>query len=164
MQDVNAAWSVLHDPRARNADLTLRRATAPAMTPASSPVARPMPRTGRPAVVLDDVDDDGAVLPFLVRVGPVVLLLGVLLVIFVVTAFAAGNRSVGPPRATTGITGVPEVGTCIDIRQVDIVAVGCESPVALRVEGVVEPGEQCAAEAVPVWWEEDALLCVRPQS
>jgi curved DNA-binding protein CbpA len=162
MQDVNAAWTVLSDPRARrDYDRSLRPPTT------TAPVARPTAQSARPSrpiVVLDDDDDDaGPALPFLVRVGPVVLLLGVLLTIFVVTAFAAGTRSVdGPSRSPDPDT--PEVGTCIDVQRLEIVPVDCASPVALRVQAVVEPPATCKDELVPVWWEEDEVLCVRPKS
>jgi curved DNA-binding protein CbpA len=159
MQDVNAAWSVLQDPRARrDYDRTLARPE-----PTAAPVARPVPRTGRPVVVLEELDHGGRALPFLVRVGPVVLLLGVLVVIFVITAFAAGKSYVDP-RQYGSIEGVPEVGTCIDAQPLGLFPVACDVAGALRVEQVIEPGDTCAEGAVPTWWEEDVVLCLRPPS
>jgi hypothetical protein len=161
MQDVNAAWTVLSDPRARrDYDRSLRPPTA-----SSSAPARTAAQPSRPMVVLDDDDDDdaGPALPFLVRVGPVVLLLGVLLTIFVVTAFAAGTRSVDGPSGSPD-PGKPEVGSCIDVQRLAIVPVDCGSPVALRVQAIVEPPATCDESLVPVWWEEDEVLCVRPRS
>jgi hypothetical protein len=161
MQEVNAAWTVLSDPRARrDYDRSLRPPAA-----VTTPAARPSPRPSRPMVVLDDDDDDddGPGLPFLVRVGPVVLLLGVLLTIFVVTAYSAGTRSIDNPSRTPDLD-TPEVGTCIDVQRLAIVPVDCTSPVALRVQDVVEPPASCDADLVPVWWEEDEVLCVRPKS
>jgi DnaJ domain len=165
MQDVNAAWAVLADPRKREAyDLSMRE------PPRSAP--NPMSRPSRPVVVLDDDDyddyhpDDGPVSPLvhLVRIGPVVLLLGVLAAIFVISAFAAGGRSVDLPSNSTVVEGLPEIGSCIDTRALGIVPVACDAPAALRVERVIEPGEACADGAVPMWWEEDVMLCVRPPS
>jgi curved DNA-binding protein CbpA len=163
MQDVNAAWAVLGDPRARRSyDLSLRPRTAPASPRPASP--RPAPRPARPAVVLEDEDDEvtGRALPFLVRVGPIVLLLGVLLTIFVVSAFAAGGGLVDTDSFRSGDEGTPEVGSCIDVRRVE--PVDCEMPRAVPVVGVIEPGESCGESAVPIWWEEDEQLCVRPES
>jgi hypothetical protein len=112
--------------------------------------------------VLDD--DPGPPLSLLVRVGPIVILLAVLVTIVVVTAFAAGGRLVDPDTYGTVDPGTPEVGTCIDVNRIEVVPIGCESAVALRVEAVVAPGESCEGGTVPVWWEEDEVLCVRPKS
>jgi curved DNA-binding protein CbpA len=166
MQDVNAAWAVLGDPHARRRYDETLRPDAPAAA-----AARPV-RYGRPAVVLDDPDDDlgdgddhmGAPLPFLVRAGPVVLLLGVLLTIFVVTAFAAGSRYGDPRQYGTVGPPAPAVGACVDVRSIDVREVPCDRPGAVRVETVVAAGEDCARGAVPVEWADERQLCVRPPS
>jgi hypothetical protein len=160
MQDVNAAWAVLGDPRAR-------RSYDDALPPATETVSAPRPvsPSGRPAVVLDEIDDDrSSPLPFLVRAAPVVLLLGVLVTIFVVTAFAAGSRSVDPRQYVDVDDGTPEVGACVDVRSSGVVSVACDAAGALRVERVVDRADDCAPGEVPVWWAEDRQLCVRPPS
>jgi curved DNA-binding protein CbpA len=166
MQDVNAAWSVLGDPRSRRSyDLSLRPPMATSST-ASGPTARPAgparpARPARPPVVLDD-EPGGQALPFLVRVGPVVLLLGILLTIFVMSAFVAGGGLVDPRNYGSVDRDVPEVGSCINLRSAN--PTDCDLPDALPIEEVVAPPDRCDEGAVPIWWEEDAQLCVRPES
>jgi curved DNA-binding protein CbpA len=160
MQDVNVAWNVLGDPRARrDYDNSLR----PRATTTASTAARPMPRTQRPMVVLEQ-DRPAEPLPFLVRVAPVVILAGVLLTIIVVMAFAAGGQLVDFDSGGSEQTDAPVVDSCIDVGRFEITTVDCESPEALRVERVVTRVSACREDEVPVPWEEDEVLCVRPKS
>jgi hypothetical protein len=166
MQEVNVAWTVLSDPRARrDYDASLhRRATPTAGRPAGTHVGTARP-AGPPPVVLPDFDGGhGGALPTLVRIAPVVFLLGVLGAIFVFTAFATGRRSVdAPPRSDTVEIGTPLVGSCVAIVQT-VIEVSCDNPHALRVERHAPPGDDCRGGTVPLRWGDETTLCVRPPS
>jgi DnaJ domain len=106
MREVNAAWEVLGRPDSRrsyDAELSLgsRRAAAPRPRPSTSPT-RPAPT--RPAMVDDDDEDDDVVLSplaaFLLRRGPIIVLLFIALGLFVGTALA-DKRPREPGRSTT---------------------------------------------------------------
>ena len=60
--------------------------------------------------------------------------------------------------------GAPAVDSCIEIGRIEITPVDCDSPDALRVERVVTRLSACREDQVPVPWEEDEVLCVRPKS
>jgi hypothetical protein len=163
MQDVNVAWNVLGDPRARREyDNSIRPRTSTS-TVRTTTAARPMPRPQRPMVVLDQ-EPRGEPLPFLVRAAPVVILGGVLLTIIVVMAFAAGGQLVDFDSGDTDVIDTPAIDSCIQIGRVEITPVDCESPDALRVERLVTSISGCRENQVPVPWEEDEVLCVRPKS
>jgi hypothetical protein len=162
MQEVNLAWSVLGDPtRRRTYDQSLQtrgeRAAAAAPRPASA--ARP---PTPPPVVLPDHDPHASALPYLVRIAPVALLLGVLATIFVVTAFAAGHDSSNTPGRQVVAPGTPAVGSCVTVGD-EITGVPCDDANAMRVEryAVVE---ECGGGAVPIRWDDRTVLCIRPQS
>lgn len=179
MQDVNHAWTVLNDPRARrDYDESLRvrgelagRAGGPSSGAGASQTAPPRRPTGPPPVVLPDFDpfddshasDHGGGLPALVRIAPVVLLLAVLGVIFVVTAIATGSKSVQQPRPTTVEAGAPAVGSCVAVPG-PVVQASCDNPHALRVERHAPGGDECLGGTVPIRWGRDLTLCVRPPS
>jgi len=164
MQEVNAAWTVLSDPRSRREyDATLR-AREEARTPGASVFAesarqRPA-HAGPPPVVLDWDDEPGARLPSLVRIAPVVLLLAVLAAIFVVTAFAAGGNSVDVPRSRERAT--PAIGACLDVSNAMITEVPCTSPNALRIVRQASSEGRCRRDEVPIPWDGDTILCVAP--
>ncbi|HEX7095137.1 MAG TPA: J domain-containing protein [Acidimicrobiales bacterium] len=167
MQEVNAAWAVLSDPRARRQyDATLRARGIGA--PAGSRGAHDRQaraggeRVGPPPVVLTD-DGHGTPLPTLVRIGPVALLLAVLATIFVVTAFAGGDRSDDAP-APVGRR-APDVGSCVDVSGSTVAETPCDSPNALRVDRLAVAGDRCGRIGeVPIVWDDDTVLCVRPPS
>jgi hypothetical protein len=124
----------------------------------------PMRPAGPPPVVLDD--DDGArgsPLPLLVRIGPITLLLAVLAAIFVITAFAAGNHFVDTPARVDPGANAPPLGSCIDPTDANA-PVPCTSSRAVRVERYAPGGDECAGGTVPVDWNRDVVLCVRPPS
>jgi hypothetical protein len=163
MQEVNVAWSVLGDPRARRAYDESIRADADRLAASSPRAARP---TGPPPVVLPDHDEDderATPLPYLVRIGPVVLLLAVLGTIFVVTAFATGSKSVDTPTRQTVAPGTPAIASCVSVSTI-VTAVDCDSANAMRVERYAQPGDDCGGAAVPIRWDDETVLCVRPQS
>lgn len=167
MQEVNAAWSVLSDPRARrdyDASLRAREAPTAGASVFADAAAPPRPaHAGPPPVVLDWDDEPGARLPTLVRIGPVMLLLAVLAAIFVVTAFAAGNNSVDVPQPRGRPT--PAVGSCIDVSGATVTAVSCSSPNALRIERLAASDSGCRRrDEVPIAWDDDTILCVSPRS
>lgn len=167
MQEVNAAWTVLSDPRARREyDSSLRRHESPASArpaPAAS-TATTVRRTGPPPVVLPDREDQlGPGLPALVRIAPVVLLLGVLGAIFVITAIATGNRSVEQPTPPTVEANTPPVGSCVAVAG-SVMQVSCDNPHALRVERHAPRGDDCHGGTVPLRWGRETTLCVRPPS
>jgi hypothetical protein len=163
MQEVNAAWTVLSDPRARRQydeslrDRVNRSGPAAGATPGSHAQAVPWepvelaPRAPASAIVQ------------LIRIGPVMLLLAVLGAIFVFTAFAMGGSSVDIPpfRGDDG----PSTGDCIEVgAQIDVVS--CDGPNSGRITAV-ELGRDaesvCAARGdVPLRLDEMAVLCVRP--
>lgn len=126
MREVNAAWTVLSDPGARRSYDERLRAQRTAPSGRSGPSGSPGPSTGSSArgaaassrpedaedpdeawrrMRLDELDPDepdlGAGHLWLLRRGPVVLAVLVALVLFVMTAYAGGNRPDGSATATT---------------------------------------------------------------
>jgi len=165
MQEVNVAWTVLSDPRARrDYDVSLRRYDEP-VSARPAPVRTGTTRPSGPApVVLPDFDGaHGRGLPTLVRIAPIVLLLGVLGAIFVFTAFATGQRSVDTHEREKVEVGTPMVGSCVAVVQT-VIEVSCANPHALRVERHAPPGDDCLGGTVPLRWGDDLTLCVRPPS
>ncbi len=112
MREVNAAWEVLGRPESRRDATTpscrsrrvARRPPATASRPASARPASPRPASARPVVV--DLDEDDVVLSpiaaFLLRRGPIIVLLFLALGLFVGTALA-DKRPREPARSTTSV-------------------------------------------------------------
>ncbi len=109
MQQVNVAWNVLSDPKKKSEydnGLKPRRATAtPARTntpraataqPARPAAKRPAAKTPRQAAsrTIDEESGDGSISVWASM--PVLLVLGLLLGILIVTAFAGGDRDNAP--------------------------------------------------------------------
>jgi len=148
IREINQAWKVLGDRAARSRyDEALARATrvGPAAGPAR-PVPPPAGRAVRPSVDQDgdDLVDMGPDLgPFgsvVMRGLPWAAVLGVLLLIFVVTAYATGGR--GQPSPTTIQTA--RVGSCVRVEPGPVaVGVDCGATGALRVVKRVDPLQGC---------------------
>ena len=153
MREINQAWMVLGDRSARTRyDEALARAQR--VRPGAGPV-RPMSTTprrqgsgGSGAVAPTDDDDLVEVGPEVGPVGSVVMrglpwvaVLGVLIVIFVVTAYAAGGKSDSAPTTTATV----RAGQCVRIDEPGPVAVSvpCSTSGARHVITVAGPGEEC---------------------
>lgn len=144
---VNAAWEVLGDEGRRRAyDRELARAGA-AERDAFSHLAR------RRAVI-DDVeegdDQQVQVAPPLVRAIPLLVVLGLLGLIFVFTAYAGGG---GDEEAPEGVDATQEVprGTCITLPpEGGIEEVECGTPSDGTVADIVPLGEACPVPLVGV--------------
>jgi hypothetical protein len=166
MQEVNAAWTVLSDPRGRreyDASLAASAARAasdagPDTAPGAHPQAVPWER-----VELAPRAPTSAVLQ-LIRIGPVVLLLAVLGAIFVFTAFAMGGSSVDIP-AFPRDDELPSTGDCIEVAA-EIEVVSCDAPNSGRITAVeagADAESTCSARGdVPLRVDDSAVLCVRP--
>lgn len=142
MHDVNAAWAVLCDDRRRAAyDRTLRR-----QEPHSEVVTPPATEPD-----VDSVDDLGAplfttdslVVASLVRGWPVILA-GLLLLIFVFTAYATGGESDSPGPPTSDAAW--EEGDCVD-RLPEPTKVPCTAEHDARVSALRSNGEGCTGVA-----------------
>jgi hypothetical protein len=149
MREVNEAWSVLSDPARRRAyDLERSGGTGPGSGPARRGPARgPAAGPGRVVPAAEASDDD------LVDVAPVLhgpaatlarhlpwlVLVVVLGIIFVATAYAGG----GSGDAPTATTAVAE-GTCIDLAAGPVTTpVDCAGPHDLRIVARVDAPESC---------------------
>lgn len=166
MREVNAAWTTLSDPnRRRDYDRALAGATASttrrAGAPATSTAARPS-RSTRPEDAADpdlayararaaEIDPDEPDLSaghfWLLRRGPVVLVVLVGLLLFVVTAYAGGNasRETGAPSTTL------EVRVCVrNVEGRPSVWVSCEGPNDGRVVTFVQQPLDCPAKTAYV--------------
>ena len=147
MQDVNEAWRVLRDPRARAAyDQALVAAAAASVRvhDADDPADW---RYNRPAAPSGDV---GVVLA---RSLPWLAILFVLGVIFVFTAFA---------RTGDEPTGTELIGRCITMDAGDPVAVPCAEENLGRVSLLVDRQSRCPAETTPLAVAGDRWFCLRP--
>jgi molecular chaperone DnaJ len=132
MAAINAAWHVLSDPA--------RRAVYDASLRTPSPTA--------PVAMPADLDalDDGPLEPGrhpLGRFGvplPWIAILGVLIVIFVFTAYAASSSS------HSGTDGVVTVGSCVRVVAPDeVVATSCDGAHDGRAVSLSQTGTSCPA-------------------
>jgi len=158
MREVNEAWQVLQDPGRRRAydDSRLVGRRAP-----STRAARPEATV--PAMVADDDDlidvagEMGPVQAGLFRHGPWLVLLVVLGLIFVGTAYATSDK--------TGEAPVPAVraGSCVDVVSgPTTTVVDCGGPHELRIVERVPDGGQCPAGTETRRLGTDGFLdCVR---
>jgi len=161
MREVNAAWTALSDPQRRaQYDRSLRAArTGPVAASASATAtatAGPMasrfiddePVTDRSADVDPDEPDLPAAQFWLLRRGPVVAALLVGVFVFVVTAYAGGDRTTTRPASSAGCVRVVAADQVIRINcleQNDGTIVG-QAPQKLDcpdgARGVLVTGEQ----------------------
>ncbi len=154
MREINAAWKVLGDRPARTRyDQALARAervgSAPPRPRPSGSASAPEPGRGpvAPARVDDGDDDLVEVVPDLTPMGsmlmralPWLVVLGVLGLIFVITAFASGGRSDTSPTTLARVG----PGACIVVRPgPQPVQVDCASSGAQRVLSRVDPVQPC---------------------
>ena len=161
MREVNAAWTALSDPQRRAAyDRSLRAArTGPVSasasataTAATGPMASRFiddePAYGPSAEVDPDEPDLPAAQFWLLRRGPVVAALVVGVVVFIVTAYAGGDRTATRPVSSAGCVRVVAADqviriNCLEQNDGTIVGqasekLGCPS----RSRGVLVTGEQ----------------------
>ena len=155
MAAVNEAWRVLGDPgRRRQYD---RAEAGAAVPPRPSP-----PPSARPDPVFDvPVEADGDVVTKALRGAPLIAILLVLLAIFIVSAFAAGNAR--SPRNSGANDGVVEVGSCVGVATgTPVVEVPCSEPHDGRAAAVVPLDLPCPANTdYYVAPGGDARVCVR---
>jgi hypothetical protein len=156
MQDVNEAWRVLRDPGQRAAyDRALDARAAPAPPgprPAPEPDDLDRPYPGRPV-------EPGDVGMSLVRGLPWLVVLALLGLIFVFTAFAGGGGGTADRIRPSDL-----VGGCVQgQRGGAVMAVPCSGPNEGRVDLVVDRASRCPSgtSAVPMQ-AHDAWLCLRP--
>jgi curved DNA-binding protein CbpA len=125
MREVNAAWEVLGRPDSRaqyDADLYLRRrdearARRTSNTTATSPSAA---RAPRPPVDTTEISEDddvelSALTAFLLRRGPIIVLMFIALGLFVGTALARHGDPASTTTTSVSICGHP--GPCADTGQ-----------------------------------------------
>lgn len=148
IREINQAWKVLGDRAARaRYDEALARASRVGSGEGPGRPAPPASRAVRPSVDQDDDDlidvgpDLGPLGSVVMRSLPWVAVLGALILIFVVTAYATGGR--GQPSPTTIQTA--RVGSCVRVVEPGPVAVGvdCGATGALRVVKRVDPLQGC---------------------
>lgn len=156
MRDVNEAWRVLRDPSTRS-----RYDRGLMGSPASGPLFEAGFDDGGHDDDLVDVAPGAGVIPApVIRGLPWVLVLGVLLAIFVFTAYAlGGGREPDPPP-----TGV--VGTCIGSLPAAVTtSVPCDDPTAQRIVAMVRGDERCPSGTNRfAQLDKPDDLCLRPQS
>jgi molecular chaperone DnaJ len=152
MAAVNEAWRVLSDPA--------RRAVYDASLRVSRVRAAPPP----PTVVDADLDDATGFVPIrhpLARLGiplPWIVVLGVLAVIFVFTAYAVRSSHSGGGRPD----GVIEVGSCVTVAPDGVTEAACDSAHDGRVVAMPPAGTLCDASASGVLDRRTGdVVCVR---
>lgn len=153
MAAVNEAWRVLSDPARRavyDASLRSTRRSVPVPAPSSSSTD-------------DDLDDDTGFVPIrhpLARLGiplPWIIVLGVLAVIFVFTAYAV-RSSGGSPKPD----GVIQVGSCVTVAPDGVAETACDSAHDGRVVAVPTAGTLCDASLTGVLDRRTGdVVCVR---
>ena len=167
MREVNAAWTVLSDAqRRRTYDTALRaartgptgsRSTAGAATPprpgpgssrqpfSGAPEDAPDPDAAYARLRLDELDPDEPELSaghyWLLRRGPVVLIVLVGLVLFVVTAYAGSGSRTGDADTSSTTTAPPDCARVVESRTA--VAVPCTEPNDGRILTKVSAALDC---------------------
>ena len=158
MREINEAWRVLQDPaRRRRYDDSRLQGQRPPANGASPNM--PLPDT--------DQDDDDDLVDVLPEMGPVaaalfrhlpwVALLGVLILIFVVTAYASKDDPVVVAKKA-------EPGACIDVLSGPTTTiVACSGPHELRIIRRVDAATDCPERTERRRLGTDGLFdCVRP--
>jgi hypothetical protein len=156
MRAVNEAWRVLRDPSMRWVyDRELLGPPAPV-----DDAPTDVDAYGEDDDLVDVAPGTGVIPAPVIRGLPWVLVLGVLLAIFVFTAYAlGGSREPEPPP-----TGV--VGTCVGSLPAAVTtSVPCDDPTALEIVATVRGAERCPSgtNRFPQLDKPDDL-CLRPQS
>ncbi len=157
MREINEAWRVLQDPERRRRYDDSRRQERPT-APGAERSETLWPPDG------DDDDDLVDVLPEMGPVGtalfrhlPWVALLGVLVLIFVATAYASKDAPVVVSKKA-------EPGACLDVSSGPTTTiVACSGPHELRIIRRVEPATDCPERTERRRLGTDGLFdCVRP--
>lgn len=161
MQRVNEAWTVLRDEQhRRDYDLTLSphsRRVSGGGEPAR-PKARPAPTPPRPASRSrsepESVPDTWFL--WMVRVAPLLFVMAVLVVIFVVTAFARSE-----PGSTPG-SGGPGIGDCVQLSGADLVPTPCDGSEDAQIVAYPDLGGSCPAGTLGRTLVDPQVVCLRP--
>lgn len=164
MREINASWQVLKDPVRRRAYDESRLGRPPRSERTAGGRPGPVPVTGLDRTGDDDLVD---VLPPMTALGaglmrhlPWVVIVAVFGVIFVLSAYAGGDREPDRPRTPTA------AGDCIDVAPgPSTTVVPCAGPHDLRiVRRVSDPGS-CPTGAESRRLGTDGLFdCVRSGS
>jgi DnaJ domain len=152
MAAMNEAWRVLSDPA--------RRAVYDASLRVSRVAAAPVP----PNVVDADLDDATGFVPIrhpLARLGiplPWIVVLGVLALIFVFTAYAVRSSHSGGGQPD----GIIQVGSCVTVAPDGVTETACDSAHDGRVVAMPPSGTLCDASASGVLDRRTGdVVCVR---
>lgn len=158
MREVNEAWHVLKDPVRRRRYDDGRIATTSRSRPGTT---RPAPPSGvEPRADDDDLveilGDVGPVQAGLFRHGPWAVLVVVLGLIFVVTAYAASDKTVDAPARA-------DAGSCVNVASGPVTTVvPCSGPHELRIVQRVPEGADCPTDTEKRRLGSDGYLdCVR---
>jgi DnaJ domain len=153
MAVVNEAWRVLSDPARRAVyDASLRARPRPA----APPVPGPRPDDA-------DLDDDAGFVPIrhpLARLGiplPWIIVLGVLALIFVFTAYAVRSSS-----GNEKLDGIIQIGSCVTVAPDGAVETACDVAHDGRVVAMPPSGTLCDARGTGVLDRRTGdVVCVR---
>lgn len=161
MREINEAWQVLQDPARRRAYDGSRIGAAPTAGRARPTSTGPVPATTSTTAPDDDELVDvlppmGVVSAALYRHLPWVVMLVVLALIFVATAYAGGDGAGDAPRV------VDPTGSCVDVQAgPTTTVVPCSGPHELRIISRVDDATECPAGAERRRLGTDGLLdCV----
>lgn len=167
MREINAAWQVLRNPRARAAYDARLRSGRPvgsgsgATTPA--PQRRPA-STARPATA----PGSSSVPPpprSLLRFGPIALVVVVLLAVVVFTAYANKQTNVDPAPSSPTSGPRYEVGRCVRVTASESgllpIEVACGITAAYRIAATTDLGRPCPPDTTPLAVPADKVtLCL----
>jgi hypothetical protein len=176
MRAANAAWHVLRDPGRRAAyDRSLRPPSTgrPASSGgwASTGSAAATPASGPGAVGARPAPPSGIVVPAsqasFWRFAPVIVLLAVLAIVLVVSAYATSGGSA--PSSTIAPEVAPTVGDCVLLvstgGRVAPVPVSCGTQGSVVVAAVVDTPRPCPADTKPIALADaETTLCLRSVS
>lgn len=161
MREVNEAWQVLRDPTRRRAYDDSRIVGRPHTTAAPArPRSSAPDRFDEDDDLVDVLPDLGPVQAGLFRHGPWLVLVVVLGLIFIGTAYATtGGDDDGQPARGTGVG----VGACVDVETGPTTSVvPCSGPHELRIVQRVPDGAACPVGTEKRRLGTDGLLdCVR---
>ncbi len=138
MAALNEAWRVLSDPTRRRQYDHAQADSARAARPSPGPSAS----RARPAAESDHGAD---AVTHVVRGAPLLAMLLVLLLIFVITAFAA--RGARDEPETRGSDGIVEIGSCLALATGQpVVEVPCTEPHDGRAAAIIPLDLSCPAD------------------